>query len=324
MDAAIRQLLMVQRIPAYPRKVSSQELKEYLEGEGFSVNLRTVQRDLNILSTALPLEVDDRNKPHGWFYRKDRVISLPGMNVSTALTFLLAQKHLKPILPPSVIASIQPYFEEARKVIQGLNDSGSKDWISKVVMVPRGLQLQAAEVDSDVLAIISQALMDEQSVEINRQGKRAHVINPLGLVVRGPVIYLICTFDSYVEPRMVPLHRVAKASVSTEPYTAPNGFSLQAYVDSGALGFIEKTDKINLKIRFYGRSVDHLRETPLSADQRIVKDGEHHIVTASLAHTKELQWWLLGFGDQVEVIEPHSLRNDLKKVVSNMAERYLD
>ncbi|MBC8386266.1 MAG: WYL domain-containing protein, partial [Gammaproteobacteria bacterium] len=281
MDAAVRQLLMVQRIPAYPRKVSSAELMQYLEGEGFSVNLRTVQRDLNMLSSVLPLEVDDRNKPHGWFFRKDRVISLPGMNLSTALTFLLAQKHLRVMLPPSVISSIQPYFDEASKVIQGLHSSGSKDWISKVVMVPRGLQLQAAEVDSDVLATISQALMDKQAVEISRQGKGEHIVNPLGLVLRGPVIYLICTFGSYVEPRIVPLHRISNASVSTEPYQAPNGFSLQAYVDSGALGFKEKTEKIDLKIRFFGRSVDHLYETPLSDDQLIIKDGEHHIVTAS-------------------------------------------
>ncbi|MDQ6996457.1 MAG: WYL domain-containing protein [Mariprofundus sp.] len=45
-------------------------------------------------------------------------------------------------------------------------------------------------------------------------------------------------------------------------------------------------------------------------------------VKSTTQDTHELRWWLLGFGDQVEVLEPVSLRNSFRIIVRNMAEAY--
>jgi len=54
-ETLYRQWVMLSRIPRYPRKITVPELKNILEGEGYTVNTRTVQRDLNKLSTSFPL-----------------------------------------------------------------------------------------------------------------------------------------------------------------------------------------------------------------------------------------------------------------------------
>jgi len=38
--------------------------------------------------------------------------------------------------------------------------------------------------------------------------------------------------------------------------------------------------------------------------------------------TSELRWWLLGFGDQVEVLKPASLRKHFARMAANMATAY--
>ncbi|HNW78941.1 MAG TPA: WYL domain-containing protein, partial [Candidatus Competibacteraceae bacterium] len=56
----------------------------------------------------------------------------------------------------------------------------------------------------------------------------------------------------------------------------------------------------------------HLSETPLSDDQAIeMLDAQTYRLRATVTNTLQLRWWLLGFGAQVEVREPASLRADM-------------
>ncbi|MBD3668519.1 MAG: WYL domain-containing protein [Kangiella sp.] len=43
---------------------------------------------------------------------------------------------------------------------------------------------------------------------------------------------------------------------------------------------------------------------------------------ASITVTQSVKWWLLGFGDQVEVIKPKALREEMKKIAKGMISLY--
>lgn len=45
-DSSLRLLLLLQQIPREPRSISSQQLHDRLADAGYTVSLRTVQRDL--------------------------------------------------------------------------------------------------------------------------------------------------------------------------------------------------------------------------------------------------------------------------------------
>lgn len=45
-EAAIRQVLILARIPAAPRKTSTREIADYLDSYGIRVGTRTIQRDI--------------------------------------------------------------------------------------------------------------------------------------------------------------------------------------------------------------------------------------------------------------------------------------
>jgi predicted DNA-binding transcriptional regulator YafY len=80
---------------------------------------------------------------------------------------------------------------------------------------------------------------------------------------------------------------------------------------------------ITLEVIFYNGAGNHLFETPLSSDQTLTDqvDGTVRLV-ATVPHTLQLGWWLLGLGDGVEVIKPESLRTQMISNIDKMQDRY--
>lgn len=86
-----------------------------LASQGFEVTARTLQRDLQEISRIFPLTVDEREKPFGWSWKRNaRSFDLPGLTVAEALTWAIAEQHLKNLLPVSVMDLLQPHFNAAR------------------------------------------------------------------------------------------------------------------------------------------------------------------------------------------------------------------
>jgi predicted DNA-binding transcriptional regulator YafY len=127
---------------------------------------------------------------------------------------------------------------------------------------------------------------------------------------------------NYPDIRLLTLHRMQEVQILDKPATVPDGFNLDAYISSGELDFSVGND-IQLKALFSSDVAFHLGERPLSDDQSTTEcaDGKK-LVTATVQDTSELRWWLLGFGDQVEILGPTELRNYFSETASNMAGIY--
>ncbi|MGA2261654.1 MAG: WYL domain-containing protein [Acidobacteriota bacterium] len=148
-------------------------------------------------------------------------------------------------------------------------------------------------------------------------------MNPLGLVLRDQVIYLVCTIWNYEDVRQLVLHRIREATMIEEPAVRPKGFSLDAYIGGGAFGYPVSAGPIRLRVIFDQGAAMHLHETPLSKDQTLTveKDGRE-LLEATVQDTAELRWWLLGFGSGAEVLEPKALRDEFQSIAKDMANLY--
>ena len=121
---------------------------------------------------------------------------------------------------------------------------------------------------------------------------------------RGHIIYLICTRHDEPKIRLFALQRFNSAELLKSEAIIPTDFNLDNYLETGALGF-GQGETIRLKALFTKAVGEHLYESKLSVDQVIseVDDGRL-CVEATVKHTQQLVWWLRGFGDAVEVLEP--------------------
>lgn len=324
-DTQLRQWAMLKRIPQHPRQITAREITENLESEGFEVSKRTVERDLLSLSEIFPLLSNERSRPYGWSWNKDaESFSLPSMSPLQALTLELAHDHLATLLPASLVATLAPYFKCAEGVLSS-GDGVQKmaSWRKKVAIVPPTQPLIPPDYSAEIIEAVHSALLTEQQLEISYisrdQGDaKTYPAHPLGLVQRGDVTYLVATLYDYTDVRMFALHRIKSAQVLDQPVKSPENFELAEYIRQGAFGF-EENGEIKLVLCFTAPAAEHLRETQLSLDQQIEPDKPEWVrLQATVTDTAQLRWWLRAFGDQVEVLEPASLREEFVNMTHSL------
>ena len=325
-DALFRQWHMLRLVPRYPQKITVQDIRRALSGAGFEITERSIQRDFNDLSNVFPLLCDDREKPFGWSWQKDAAsFDLPGLSVPEALTLAMAERHLRDLLPLPMLDHLQPHFRAARKRLESEpKPDKSRSWLDKVITVPPAQPLLAPKIASEVQRVICQALLHEQQISIHyrKRGDKSPAesrIHPLALIQRGPMLYLCCRFFDYDEIRTVAVNRIVSARLLDDKAVYPAGFSVNQLAEAGIWGF-GTGESIKLEVIFQFGYGDHLYETPLSKDQEITELTEGQLlVTATVANTPQLQWWLLGFGEGVEVVQPVAIRKAMAATAEELA-----
>ncbi len=328
-DTLIRQWHMLRLIPRYPQKETVQVIRSTLAAEGFEVTNRTVQRDLNELSVVFPLLVDDREKPFGWSWQQNAPsFCLPGLTIPESLTLAMAEQHLTALLPGSMMEQLTPYFHAARLRLKAEpKRHRGRSWLDKVRIVPPTQPLIPPKVLYEVHRVISEALLRERQAEIeyHKRGEVKSVeyrIHPLALVQRGSILYVYCRIFDYNDPRILPMHRISAATLLDDTVLYPDGFSLDAAVDEGLLGF-GSGKVLTVELLFDEGYGNHLYESPLGKDQQITEiDGGKLKVRATIPDTPQLFWWLLGFGAGVEVLSPPELRSEVAATVKAASKKY--
>jgi predicted DNA-binding transcriptional regulator YafY len=207
-------------------------------------------------------------------------------------------------------------------MLQQMEGGGLQSWPGKVCVVQRTQALQPPAIAPEVMTTVYEALFHDRQFlgEYRSRGEkeaREFVVNPLGLIFSDPVIYLVATLWQYPDIRLFALHRFDTARLLMDGCRRPAGFDLDAYLKSGAVEFPvgDGEGKIKLVLRIASEVAHPLRESPLCADQKFGKEQDGFVrVSGTVADTQQLRWWLLGFGDKVEVLEPQALREEFARV----------
>jgi predicted DNA-binding transcriptional regulator YafY len=275
-----------------------------LASQGYTRDLRTIQRQLELLSEHYEIERDDSSRPYGYRWReRAAALAVPTLNEKDSLLLMLAQKHLSNLLPASVMKAMASFFEQADRTLDPLAGSKGRAWLSKVRVVSETQPLIPPEIRPGVFEAVSQALYEDRWLDIqyeNSEGKGAsYSVMPLGLAQQGVRLYLVCRFQGYEENRILALHRFSSAQVSIRTFDRPVDFDLDKYADDGKFGFGEgKRIRITFLIDKWAGL--HLLESPLSNDQHVTEVGDNEYeISATVVDSAVLRRWLLSFGDDI-------------------------
>ena len=103
MDGVLLAIELLKRIPRRT-KITAAELRQQLSDIGFDRNLRSIQRQLDILSQHFDIERDDHNKPYGYCWKEQSLgLSLPSLNEKESMLLTLAEQHLRNLMPSSLM-----------------------------------------------------------------------------------------------------------------------------------------------------------------------------------------------------------------------------
>jgi predicted DNA-binding transcriptional regulator YafY len=294
-------LEILRRIPRRG-KITARQMAEQLRDAGIERDLRTIQRQLNLLSERFGIERDNRSRPYGYrWLERTRPLMLWTLTPQESVLLRLAEEHLRHLLPARLMNSLTPLFTEARRNLsQDEQARLEREWPGKVRVVASTQPLLPPPIAAGVFETVSEALFANHWLHLdysNADGKSTSFeVMPLGLAQQGPRLYLVCRFRGYDNERTLAVHRIRKAEKRPEQFARPADFDLKRYDDDGRFGFGEGR-RIRLVFRIDRAAGLHLTESRLSADQTVTElvDGRLE-VTATVVESAMLDWWLRGFG----------------------------
>ncbi|NCA72962.1 MAG: WYL domain-containing protein [Sphingobacteriia bacterium] len=202
---------------------------------------------------------------------------------------------------------------------------------TRLRIVPDTLRLHPVELHPKVLSAAIEALAKGRALDItyrNAEDLCAPVrIHPQALLQRGPIPYLFALKNDEDAPvRLYALHRMVRAEVLTEtPARAAAGFDLDQAIARGQADF-GQGELIDLELRVRGYLATVLAACPLAPGQWFEDEPEGSEfdlrVSARVPSTGQLLRWLLGAGDNLEVVSPPELRHVVAVQAGKMAAIY--
>jgi len=303
-------LELLKRIPRL-KKVTARELQEQLPPD-LARDIRTVQRQLDMLAQTFDIERDESGRPYGYRWKERGAgLSLPSLTEQESLLLTLAEEHLRNLLPASLMRSMGGFFDQARRRLDGPHGAKrEREWLGKIRVVSQTQPLMAPKLASGIFDTVSQALYLNRWLNLDYRNAENQVssitVMPLGLAQQGPRLYLVCRYEGFDNERSLALHRILRAEMSAAEFERPADFKLESYDNDGRFGFGEGK-RIRLVFRIEKEAGRHLLETPLSADQMVKDLGDALELSATVVNSAQLVWWLRGFGAAVNVLRPRSL-----------------
>ena len=155
------------------------------------------------------------------------------------------------------------------------------------------------------------------------------VVGPLGLVNKAGIWYLVARSEAGAgDVRVFRAGRVSAARVLAEPVERPAGFELAAFWARWSADFEASRPRLEVRLAAspdalsaFGEVFGPAAAPALEAAAPPGQDG-WRVVTLSFEHERAAVHRLAGFGDQVEVLDPPSVRAMLLATAHEILGRY--
>ena len=308
-------------------RMSARALAEELE-----VSERTIYRDVDALGAAGVPVYTERGRHGGCALIAGYRTDVTGLTAdeARALFIFAAQGTLAADL--GLGASLQTAL---RKLLAGLPAAQRPDATAareRVIVDPRGWLRQADA--SPHLATVRRAVWERRQLQMRyRSGgspaAAERTVAPYGLVAKAGTWYLVAAHDG--EPRLYRVSRIEEASVSDEPADVPSSLDLDALWDTLRRKVEDRGPGVRVSLRVRAERLDMLLRicgpqltepappAPPDADGRGWASIDLTFVAEGAARAA-----LIGFGADVEIKAPPSLRQAMRELALDVLSLYPD
>ncbi len=325
----LRNLIMLESIRSHHSPMSTADIHQKLQDEGYQVSLRTVQRDLDKLCEWAGIDYEETVHGKLWFKGSRETDVADVVPTSDAFLLVLSEKLLRKTLPGSLSGKLDGVLNKAAATLASKH--ALTRWKEKVCVVSDSYPLIYDEkhIDETDREVIYKCVLDEGQIKITYKSKdsesaKGYVLNPLGLIIRDQSHYLVATKVADPEkPLLFLFHRIASAEPAYLDIVKPKTFSIETYFATNPTGWIigDKPEEVILKVKGY--ALDVLTHNKLAEDQTLEKmDDEWCKVRFSCTPTYDLISWALRYGDDVIIVSPKKLRDKVRKILTSSMKNY--
>ena len=286
----------------------------------FNTSRRTIFRDLKELqSIGVPYEFDQKEKN----YKIDPEFFLPpiDLNLQQALSLLLlVHKASKQMQMPFMNSALMA----ALKIESNLPKNIKKYcYISlKSISVMLASKAPGESLDN-IFCLLQKAIEKKSLVKINYNSLYDRKVidtelSPFHLLYNNRAWYIIGFSSVHNNIRTFKLNRIRDAVVLNKRYIAEQPFDLEEYLGC-AWSMIPEGKIYDIKLKFLPKVAHNVSEVHWHNTQKVYhKNDGSAIIEFRVDGLGEITWWILGYGDQVEVLEPKELRKKIRDIGANI------
>jgi predicted DNA-binding transcriptional regulator YafY len=301
-------LLSIMLLLQVHRRITARELARRLE-----VSERTIHRDMEALSGAGVPVLAERGTGGGWRLLEEYRTNLTGLNEAEVQALFLTK-------PPRLLADL------------GLDKASEAALIKVLAALPSGSRHRAEDVRSRIhidvpgwrpseesaphLPLLQEAVWQERRLRIGYERSDGtvveRIVDPLGLVAKGSVWYLVAAVEG--EPRTYRVSRIQQVELTEEASARPKDFELANYWEQSQVAFRSHLPRYPATVRVHPAIASRVR-----SGERFSRVAREHAPDADGWIRLEMIFeeehgareFVLSFGGQIEVIEPSALREQV-------------
>jgi proteasome accessory factor B len=163
--------------------------------------------------------------------------------------------------------------------------------------------------------ILYRSLHDKQEIRTK--------LSPYRLFFSRRSWYIVGRSSLHRSTRTFNLGRVAEIETLDESYKIPHGFSVERFLRNAWHLIPEPGPDREVTIRFSPQVAQNVAEVTWHKTQELQFNADGSLdFRVTVSGLNEISWWILGYGDQAEVLEPPELRKLIVNRVEKMKEVY--
>jgi proteasome accessory factor B len=141
---------------------------------------------------------------------------------------------------------------------------------------------------------------------------------PCHLMFNSRAWYVLGFSSIHSQIRTFNLSRIKDLTVSDKCFTDSGKFDPQEYLGR-AWSMIPEGRIYNVSLRFLPKVAENVTEVQWHSTQKVTRNSDGSAtVEFRVDGLGEISWWILGYGDQVQVLTPKILRNKIVETAKNI------
>ncbi len=286
----------------------------------FGTSRRTIFRDLNELQAiGVPYRYDA--KAGGYAIDPEFFLPPVDLNLQEALSLLLlaheASKQIQlPFKRSALLAALKIENNLPVKIRQYCNSALRNISAKAAAQAPMDLldqtfaQLQKAILNRRRVSVRYHSLFDGKIIELE--------LCPYHLLYNCRAWYVLGFSDLHKSVRTFKLSRIRDLTMTDKCFLGGDKFDLADYLGR-AWSMIPEGRIYDVKLRFLPKVAENVTEVQWHSTQKAARNPDGSaIIEFRVDGLGEITWWILGYGDQVQVLAPKILRTRVAEIARNM------
>jgi len=320
-DQLGRQWKIIQALMSSRKGKTVSELARELE-----CHIRTVYRDLEALQTAgFPFYNEQAGKQSYWSLMDTAKRKIPLPLDLTELMALYFSRDMMKILKDTI------FYDSLETLFQKIKATLPQEYITYLSRIESSLGVHSKPHKPygeyrEVIERVNEAVLQRRCIRINyfsmhRKETASRTVSPYKIWFFDGSFYMIGYCRLRKDVRIFALDRIRDLETTQETFEIPESFDMAGFMRSSFGVF--HGEPVRVKIRFSPNIAGYIAEKIWHDSQTIEHEKNGAVLfAAEVAGTDEIKFWILNWGSKAEVLEPESLRDEIREEARAMLKKY--